>query len=427
MTLKKLLIISPYFPPSNAADMQRVRMSLPFFKEYGWQAEVVTVDPKYSDFIQDPLLSLSVNNDTKIHYVEALSKKWTSKIGLGSLALRSLWFYKKKVDQILKSKKFDLIFFSTTQFPVCVLGSYWKKKFGVPYVIDMQDPWFSTYYEDKPKNERPPKYWFSSRLNKYLEPVAMKNVDGIISVSDAYIKQLKTRYQEIADTPVLVLPFGYFETDFRITETHTSEINLAFTKSNKTHLVYIGRGGYDMIPAIDLLFTAFKNLLYSQNELARSLAFHFIGTSYAPKGMGKPSFLPLATKMGILEFVNEQTDRITFYESLKALQQADGLIVPGSNDPGYTASKLYPYILSKKPLLGIFQKTSSAFTILSEAKAGIVVDLNQREMAIKEIESYLVQVILKRSAIDTDWEYIETFSAKSMTRVQCDFFNKLIC
>ena len=138
--MKKVLIISPYFPPSNTADIQRVRMSLPYFRDFGWEAEVVTIDPRHSDMIKDPLLSLSINTDIKVHYVSAFSKSLTYKLGLGSIALRSLWFYRKKVDEILKLQPFDLIYFSTTQFPVCILGAYWKKKFKVPYVIDMQDP-----------------------------------------------------------------------------------------------------------------------------------------------------------------------------------------------------------------------------------------------------------------------------------------------
>jgi hypothetical protein len=77
------------------------------------------------------------------------------------------------------------------------LGAYWKKKHGIPYVIDMQDPWHSDYYKNKPKAERPKKYWISYRLNKYFEPIAMKNVDGLISVSKAYIDTLKQRYPQL--------------------------------------------------------------------------------------------------------------------------------------------------------------------------------------------------------------------------------------
>src|SRR6202012_3408551 len=114
---------------------------------------------------------------------------------------RSLWFYLKKVNKLLKNEKFDLIYFSTTQFPVCVLGAYWKKHFGVPFIIDMQDPWYSDYYSDKPKEQQPPKYFIAYYLHKYLEPVAIKSASGLISVSEKYISDLKNRYPEIADLP----------------------------------------------------------------------------------------------------------------------------------------------------------------------------------------------------------------------------------
>src|ERR1700749_231070 len=118
--------------------MQRIRMSLPYFRNFGWDAEVVTVDPQYSEMVKDELLLQSIPGDIKIHQVKAFDKKWTSKLGLGSLALRSLRFYKKKVNQLLSADKFNLIYFSTTAIPACILGSYWKKKFNIPYVIDMQ-------------------------------------------------------------------------------------------------------------------------------------------------------------------------------------------------------------------------------------------------------------------------------------------------
>jgi hypothetical protein len=71
--MKKVLIISPYFPPTNAADMQRVRMSLPFFKEFGWEAEVATVDTRHSYLGKDELLLQSLPGDVKIHTVGAFS------------------------------------------------------------------------------------------------------------------------------------------------------------------------------------------------------------------------------------------------------------------------------------------------------------------------------------------------------------------
>ena len=43
---KRILIVSPHFPPVNAPDMQRVRVSLPYFVEAGWNVTVLTAaDP----------------------------------------------------------------------------------------------------------------------------------------------------------------------------------------------------------------------------------------------------------------------------------------------------------------------------------------------------------------------------------------------
>ena len=43
----------------------------------------------------------------------------------------------------------------------------------------------------------------------------------------------------------------------------------------------------------------------------------------------------------------------------------DALFMPGSDDPAYTASKIYPYLLTRKPLLAIFNAESPALAVLS--------------------------------------------------------------
>lgn len=425
--MKRLLIISPYFPPSNAADMQRIRMSLPYFKEFGWQPEVVTVYPKHSDMVKDPLLLESVPDDVKIHFVDALPTKYTSTIGLGSLALRSLWYYYKTVGRLLKDKHFDLVYFSTTQFPVMILGNYWKKQFGVPYVIDMQDPWHTEYYQDKPKSERPRKYWFSYRLNKYLEPIAMKRVDGLISVSKAYITTLQNRYPRLKNLPVETLTFGAFKKDFELTARQKT-LKAAFKKeAGLINLVYIGRGGFDMQAAVRLLFTAFKNGLSANHALFSKLRFHFIGTSYAPKGKGTPSILPVAKELAVAEFVHEQTDRISFYQNIYTLLEADALVIPGSDDPQYTASKIYPYILAEKPLLAIFNPLSSAAEIICNCNAGQVANLTEPEKAVLTIYQSLSDIAGGvNTRTDINQEAFEEFSARNMTRKQCKLFDRVV-
>lgn len=71
--------------------MHRIRMSLSYFKKFDWEPEVVVVQESYLDVVQDPLLLQSLPAEVKIHKIKALDKKWTSKFGLGSVALRAMW------------------------------------------------------------------------------------------------------------------------------------------------------------------------------------------------------------------------------------------------------------------------------------------------------------------------------------------------
>jgi hypothetical protein len=407
--------------------MQRVRMSLPYFKKLGWDATVVTVDEKYSDVVQDELLIQSIPANIKIYKVKALSKSLTSKVGLGSLALRSLWYYRKKVNEILKKEKYDLIYFSTTQFPLCILGAYWKKRFRIPYVIDMQDPWHSEYYQDKPKDRQPPKYWFSYRLHKYLEPMAMKQVDGLISVSTDYISDLKARYPQINGIPAATITFGAFEADLKIALDNQTNFDLLLQSGFK-NIVYVGRGGMDMQKAIVPVFEALKKGLAVKPEIFSKLRFYFIGTSYAPAGKGKPTILPLAQKYGVVSNVVEITNRISYYHTLLTLQQADALFIPGSDDPKYTASKIYPYLLTRKPLLAIFNENSNAVEAIKECTGDAFILTFNNDAS--HLTGNLFQIL-------TDWgnnlfkpltlsESFQKYSSENLTGKQADLFFKAI-
>lgn len=403
-------------------------MSLPFYKDFDWEVEVVCVAEEYTDAVFDYLLNESVPKNIKIHRIKALEKRWTYKFGLGSIALRSLWFYKRFVNRLLTKEKFDLVFFSTTQFPVCILGPYWKKKFNVPYIIDMQDPWFTNYYEDKPRHKRPKKYWFSYRLDKYLEPVAMKDVCGLISVSDAYLDDLVFRYPFLEHIPKATITFGGFKKDLEIAEANKNKLRLAFDNNpDFKHIVYVGRGGFDMQRAVSILLKGFKEVLNRDKSLFKKLRFHFIGTSYAPLGSGQTTLLNVAKRLNLGFYVTEQTDRISFYDSLYNLQNADALFIPGHEKPAYTASKMYPYIMTEKPILSIFNMESSAAKSLLDCKAGYVADILDFKKSIETVKCFLEAVAKgNMPAPSIDWTEFEQYRARATTKKQCEVFDRCL-
>ena len=57
--------------------------------------------------------------------------------------------------------------------------------------------------------------------------------------------------------------------------------------------------------------------------------------------------------------VTETPDRLDYLDALAVLTHASGILLLGSSEPHYTASKLYPALLARRPVLAVFHEKSS--------------------------------------------------------------------
>jgi glycosyltransferase involved in cell wall biosynthesis len=424
--MKRVLCISPHFPPVNAADMHRLRQLLPYFKEFGWQPIVFGVNPIFIEAGQDNLLTTMVPGDIEVRHVSAFPPSLTRKFGLGNLGFRSWLQYRQAIDRYLAQTHVDLIFFSTTVFTVITLGPHWKRKFGVPFVVDLQDPWRNDYYLGVPASERQPKFWFDYRQKKILERLTMPHVDGILAVSAHYIDVLRERYAMLRDRESLVLPFGAMEDDIAI----ASQLPAVLPENDRVRVVYVGRGGRDMTFAFSVLFIALAKGLERAPQLFSRIHVYLFGTSYAPDGEGKKTTEPIAEKYGVARLVSETTDRLPYFRALRALLDADILFVPGSDDPSYTASKIFPYILAKKPTVAVFRSSSSTSAILRDTQAGEVIGFDEN-CSLEEASEHCLAVLenfLRRIpfAPQTCWDRFEPYTARSMAEKTARFFDSTL-
>lgn len=373
--MKRVLVISPHFPPVSAADMHRVRMLLPFFERNGWQAEVLAIAAADVNAPLDPMLEAGLPSQLKVHRVAALPRLFSKLPGLGTLGLRAMGAVDREASRLLSSNRFDLVYFSTTAFEIHGLGPRWKRRFGVPFVMDYQDAWVSDYYRDNPSVPAPGgrvKYWLASQLHRWMEPRVLRDCAGITSVSPEYPRQLARRYADtMADMPVLVQGFPGAPGDFDRLPTVSAGQGPFDPDDGYSHWVYVGRGGRDMAHALRGFFMALRD--HAGEQLLGSLKIHFIGTSYAAAGTGNASIAPIAAEFGLGHLVHESTDRISYSLTLWCLRHADALIVPGSDDPAYTASKIYPYLLARRPLLAIFHRRSTVVELVATTGGAVCV------------------------------------------------------
>ena len=370
-TVKKVLIVSPHFPPVNAADMQRTRLALPYLRELGWEPTVLAVDPdSVEGAVIDAVLEKTYPDDIRVIRVHGLPSRYTRWLGIGSLWWRCGRALRLAGDQLLRREKFDLVFFSNTQFDSFTLGPLWRQRYGIPYVLDYQDPWVNDYYRDT--GTRPPggalKFWVSQFNARRREPKVLKKVSRIIAVSPAYGPSLQKRYPWFAASTVRTIPFGTSSLDLETARSHEPSRKLIPFGDGHIHHVYAGRCGDDMVIALTILFRAFKRYLDSHPTEARRHRFHFIGTDYAPAPLGRERVVPVAKREGVASYVNEHCYRVPYFDALNFLIRADALVVIGSDDATYSASKIYPYILARRPLITITHEQSQIATVMQQQR-----------------------------------------------------------
>jgi glycosyltransferase involved in cell wall biosynthesis len=376
---RRVLIVAPHFPPTNAPDHQRVRLALPGLAALGWQAEVLAVDSRFVDAPLDPELASTLPRDVQVHRTSAIPIGFTRPLGWSSLARRAFAAFRQAGDRLLASGRFDLVFFSTSQFGLLPLGPYWERRYHVPFVVDLQDEWVSTYFRDHPEI-RPPggrfKYaasqWLACRQERQVLPRAAR----IVSVSARYHANLRERYPEISSHRLHVLPFGAAEGDFERLRRERVPHDF-FRRGNGLNWVYVGRGGPGMRHAASAFFAATRRALDA--GLVPDLRLHFIGTDYATGHRARETFLPLARDFGLEGIVRESTARVPHFTALQCLLEADALIVPGVDDPGYNASKISNCLLAERPLLALFHAQSGGAEILRAAGTGTLVTFTAGE------------------------------------------------
>ncbi len=362
--LKRLLLVSPGFAPANTADSHRARLSLPHWKDLGWEAEVLAVRGSDVEAPQEPELLETIPSGTPVHRVRAWPLPLARRLGFGTLSWRALGAIRRTGDRVLAQRKFDLVFFSTSQFGLFPLGPRWLRTAGVPYALDFQDPWVTAYYE-QPGAPRPPggwKYRLARRKALRAEPGCLRAAAGVVSVSARYLDDFEARYPWFDRSRACELPFSAADTDFARLRVeapgHTPTL-----AQDRRHLVAVGAVGPYMRRSLEALFRAVARI-HREGPAAPRLQIHFIGTSYA--ATGPESVAPLARHAGIAEGVDEHPRRIPYLDALRWMLAADALLVLGSDDPGYVPSRLANLLWAEKPVLAVAEPSSALASRLNE-------------------------------------------------------------
>ena len=365
---RRVLMISPHFPPDSSAASHRVRLLAPHLDEAGWSPTVVTLEPSAYEGRLDRDLAALVPASLRVVRAPAWEARLTRRIGLGDLGLRAYAGLGRTCRALLARERFDALFITVYPVYPALLGRSLKAQFGVPFVLDYQDPWVGAWGQSVgggPDGTPDWKSRASRRIGAWLEPKAIAAADALVAVSQGTLDGITERIPAAARLPHAAIPLGFEPDDFAALRARPP-IAPRFDRSDGfVHLCYVGT----LLPAgagtLRLLLDGLARARAEDSSAAR-VRLHFFGTSN--QSMADTfRVLPMARACGLADVVTEVPGRLDYLDALSVLTHASGILLLGSSERHYTASKLYPALLAERPILALFHEASSVVSILRAA------------------------------------------------------------
>ncbi|WP_162426430.1 glycosyltransferase family protein [Pontibacter pudoricolor] len=422
--MKKLIIVSPHFPPSNLAAVHRTRLFAKHLPAFGWKPIVLTVHHSHYEEKLDWKLQELVSPELQIETVNAFPTGPVRVIG--DIGLRGGYHLYKKLLKLIKTERPDFIYIPIPSFYASLLGRAVNIKTGIPYGIDYIDPWVHIFAGSERMFSR---HWLSTKLSGLLEPIAVKGATLITGVAEGYFKPVLERNSHLYKQSVYVaMPYGGEPEDHSALKKLNIEPYLFTSKPDKLQLVYAGA----MLPKAYKPLEVIFQWLQTHEEI-NDIELHFIGTGSWANDETSFTIKPLAEKYNLWQsVVFEYPKRIPYLDVLAHLEASDGIFVLGSTEPHYTPSKVYQGILSQKPILAVLHSASTAGEVIEESRAGIVLKFNGESDLSTISELFADKLTLYRnyhSAFDptrVDTSAFEQYSAFNVTKILAEYLNKAI-
>ncbi len=422
--MKRALLISPYFTPSNLAGVHRVRLMAGHLAEFGWEPIVVTVHPRHYEEPGDAASLALLPEGLRVERVGAWPARICRALGFGDIALRGQWTLRRRVGELITDGEVALVFATVLPGYTSLVGAWAKRKFNVPFVLDYQDPWVSDAGARQPRLS---KAGLAHWLARKLEPGVVPRADALTAVSDETLATLRQRRLLRNGVPVEIIPIGAEASDH---ETARKKGRSWIEKTNGVlDLAYLGTITERMLPALNALFGAMARLALADSGFR--LKLHLIGTSAQPDGRDSHRIMQWAASFSLSMSVRLEPRRIGYLDALRTMQLADLLLLLGSTDSHYTASKLFPCWLSGKPMFALFHEASTVCVLARELGGVRIVTYDGGhgpETRMPELAEALRQILFGGIALipQRNAAAFEKYSSWGIARQYAGLFDRLV-
>ena len=428
--LKKILIITYYWPPSGGAGVQRILKFCKHLPLLGYKPYVVTVDEKvasypaidntfekdipdevevartdtfepfniYSKLIGRKSIPTGFSNESDPGFMQKITRFIRGNFFIPDARRGWVKYAIREAEKIIEREKINTVICTSPPHSVQLCGLYLKKKYGIKWIADLRDPWTDIYYYDEFFHMP-----FAKVADSILERKILENSDAIVTVSNDLKRLFLSKSKKISASKLHVIPNGFDEDDFA---------RIAGNPGKDFIISYTGTLADSYDPEI------FLYGLRSAIEKTKGIRIilHLIGNP-------SESVMKKAEEMSIADNV-KFTPTVTHEKSVQMLMDSDALLllIPNvKNDKGILTGKLFEYLASRKPVIAVGPVDGDAAMILKECNAGKMFSRNEEDK-IADYISELAQRKLNNEDVSNDDESFKKYSR----RAQAEELSKII-
>ncbi|HEY0654413.1 MAG TPA: glycosyl transferase [Chryseosolibacter sp.] len=395
MADNKVLIITYYWPPSGGSGVQRWLKFVKYLPQLGWQPYVFTPENPSFD-LKDPSLLKHVPDEAEVIHFPiwepydaffkvskifggAGSNKPTAVVGAKKKSFfqrvstwvrgnffipdpRKFWV-KPSVDfleEFLESNKITRIITTGPPHSMHLIGLKLKQRNPrLNWIADFRDPWSEWGFLDTLALTA-----FARQQHRKLEAKVLQTADRVITITPFYVRH----FARLGNRKVDLLTNGFDEDDFK---------DMVYSKADKFVIRHVGIVNEKCDPRP--FMTALEEWHAENSAVAGKVVVEFIGDVH-------PEFQKFVTDSPALRPIVKFAGMISHGELMKNYGSSSLLllVLTGYKDAeGYMPGKLFEYIATGLPVLGIGPESGDAASLLAESGAGVMID-GGRKVAIKQ-------------------------------------------
>ncbi|MDO8998393.1 MAG: glycosyltransferase [Bacteroidota bacterium] len=435
--MKKVLILTYYWPPSGGAGVQRWLKFVKYMHAFGYEPIVYTAEngemPVIDESLQKDIPKGTIVLKTPIwepynFYKKFIGRKKEDKINASFLSENkkagltekiSVWirgnffipdarkFWIKPsinyLNDYIQKNKIDIVISSGPPHSMHLIALGLKKtNKNLKWIADFRDPWTNIDFYEKLMLTK----WADNKHHKQ-ELSVLQNADIVLSVGQTMSNEFLEMYKNSGGVDLNkfeVITNGYDDEDVK-----TGTI----TKDAKFSIAHIGTLVKDRNPQI--LWKALRKIVSENEKFKNQLEIKLVGKIdiYVKEQIDE---------FGLTQFVNK-IDYLPHDKVIEEQQKSKLLLLLVNNTKnakGILTGKFFEYMSANVPVLAIGPCDGDLAEIITKTKTGLISDFNDEQTLEKNILDYFNGKVIERNEAE-----VKKYSRKELTKKLCELIDKL--